>query len=382
MTSSLFSPFRLRDVHFRNRVMVSPMNQYTAVDGVAGDWHFAHLAQFALGGAGFVCMEATKVERRGMGSLGDIGLWCDEQVPPLKRIVDFMHAQGAVAGIQLNHSGRKAGTLRPWEGFGPLTRELHEQHLGEYPGVGPSAIPFLEGWAVPREMDEGDIRQAIAAFGQAARRAEAAGFDVIELHGAHGYLVHQFLSPLSNQRRDGWGGSLDNRMRFAIETVQEVRRHWPVHKPLGYRISAQDEEGWTLDDSVVLARALKAAGVDVIDCSSGGINARSKNMSTQARAQQLGFQVPLAEHIRRHADMPTIAVGLILHARQAEDIIVKGRADFVALAREMLIDPYWAAHAARTLGVDPEFKQWPKPYGWWLDRREKAGYERHGKDVA
>lgn len=372
----LFSPFRLRDTEFRNRVMVSPMNQYTAQEGFANDWHFAHLAQFAMGGAGLVCVEATKVERRGLGSLGDLGLWSDAHVAPLARIVSFLHQQGAAAAIQLNHSGRKAGTLRPWEGFGPLTHVEHEQHLGDYPGIAPSAIPFLEGWATPREMDAGDIHDVIHAFGQAARRANEAGFDMIELHGAHGYMLHQFLSPLANKRLDGYGGRLDNRMRFVLEVVEEVRRHWPAGKPLSYRISAQDDLGWLLSDSIVLAKALKPLGVDILDCSSGGINSRSKNMSARSMAGRLGFQVPFAETLRQEAGIPTIAVGLIIHATQAEAIVADGRADMVALAREMLFDPFWTLHAAAALGLDPEFKMWPQPYGWWLDRREKTGYDR------
>lgn len=375
-SSALFSPFQLRGVQFKNRVMVSPMNQYSAQDGLANDWHFAHLAQFAIGGAGFVCVEATKVERRGLGSIGDLGLWDDLQVPGLKRIVDFLHDQGAVAGIQLNHSGRKAGALAPWDGFGPIPKEQHLACLKDYPGIAPSAIPFSDGWPEPRAMSESDIAEVISAFASAAKRADQAGMDVIEIHGAHGYLVHQFLSPLSNQRIDGYGGSLENRMRFAIEVSQAIRSNWPEHKPLFFRISSQDESGWTLEDSVVLAKALRAVGVDAIDCSSGGINSRSKNMSGAALSRTLGFQVPFAEALRRETGMPTIAVGLILHAEQAEGIVANGQADLVAIAREMLLDPFWTVHAAAKLKVDPTFSHLPKPYGWWLDRRERAGYER------
>jgi len=376
MTSTLFSPFQLRNVRFRNRVMVSPMNQYAAKSGIAGDWHFAHLAQFAIGGAGFICIEATKVERRGLGSAGDLGFWNDRQIPPLRRIANFIREQGAVAGIQLNHAGRKAGALRPWEGFGPMARHFHEQVLGEYPGIGPSAVPFTESWPAPREMDAGDIAEVVKAFGRSAQRAEDAGLEVIEIHGAHGYLIHQFLSPVSNHRADGYGGTLEKRMRFALEVTEEIRRHWPTTKPLLFRISAQDEIGWSLEDSIVLTRALAELGVDAIDCSSGGINSQSKNMTSAVMSRKLGFQVPFAERIRREAKIPTIAVGLIIHAEQAETIVRNRQADMVALAREMLFDPFWAVHAAAKLGVDPSFKQFPVPYGWWLDRREKSGYER------
>jgi 2,4-dienoyl-CoA reductase-like NADH-dependent reductase (Old Yellow Enzyme family) len=374
--SALFSAFQLRDVRFKNRIMVSPMNQYSAHEGMAGDWHFAHLAQFAIGGAGFVCLEATKVERRGLGSVGDLGLWDDAQVPALRRIVDFLHSQGAVAGIQLNHAGRKAGALAPWDGFGPIDKALHLSHLHDYPGIAPSAIPFTDAWPVPREMSLTEIAECIDAFASAAKRADQAGMDVVEVHGAHGYLVHQFLSPLSNQRTDRYGGSLDNRMRFALEVCEAIRAVWPAGKPLLFRISAQDETGWSLDDSLQLTQRLRKVGVDAVDCSSGGINSRSKNMSAATLSRQLGFQVPFAETLRRETGMPTIAVGLIIHAEQAEAIVANGQADMVAIAREMLFDPFWAVHAAATLGVDPGFDLLPKPYGWWLDRRERAGYER------
>ncbi len=376
-SSALFTPITIRGVTFRNRVMVSPMNQYCSVDGIAGDWHFAHLAQYAIGGAGFICIEATKVEQRGLGSIGDLGIWSDAQVNGLRRIADFIRAQGAVAGIQLNHAGRKAGAQRPWEGFGPIGPETDlPTGITEWKTVAPSAIPFLEGWKVPGEMTQTEIDEVVQAFGEAARRADEAGIDVIELHGAHGYLIHQFLSPLSNVRTDGYGGSIENRMRFALEVVAAIRAKWPTHKPLFFRISSQDESAWTLDDATVLAKALKGAGVDAIDCSSGGINARSQNASAAALSRRQGFQVPFAEHIRKNADVTTVAVGLIIQAEHAESIISEGKADFVALAREMLFDPYWTIHAAHKLGVDPEFKLLPTPYSWWLERREKAGYER------
>lgn len=373
--SHLFSSLQLRGLTLKNRVMVSPMAQYAAVDGVVTDWHFAHFAKFAIGGAGLVFTEATKVERRGLGTVGDMGLWKDEQVAPLRRIVDFMHAQGAAAGIQFNHAGRKAGTLRPWEGYGTLDRSVLIEGQPHWEVIGPSPIAYMEGWPVPREMTEQDIAEAIEAFAQAARRAEEAGFDVIELHGAHGYLVHQFLSTASNQRRDRWGGSLANRMRFALDTAEAVRQCWPAHKPLFFRISSVDEGGWTLEESVLLARELKTRGVDAIDCSSGGINVRSPTAAGVMR--RMGFQVPYAERIRRDAGLASIAVGLIIEPEHAEAIITNGQADLIALGREMLFDPFWAHHAAKRLGVDPEYRMMPPQYSWWLDRRAKAGYERN-----
>jgi len=372
MSSVLFSPLALRGLTLRNRVMVSPMNQYSAVDGMAGDWHFGHLAAFGMGGAGLVCLEATKVERRGLGTVGDLGIWKDEHVAPIRRITDFLHAQGAATAIQLSHAGRKAGSQRPWEGFGALDRSRPVDGVAHWQMIAPSAIPYLDGWPVPEAMGEDDIAAVIEAFAQAARRADAAGIDVVELHGAHGYLIHQFLSTASNQRADRYGGSLGNRMRFALEVTRAVRAAWPARKPLFFRISAVDESGWTLDDSVVLAQALKDAGVDAIDCSSAGISIRSVTLAAERR--YLGYQVPYAERIRRDAGIATVAVGFIVRPQQAEAIVASGQADLVAIAREMLVDPFWTAHAARALGADEDFATLPGPYAWWLNRREKAGY--------
>lgn len=372
--SKLFSSLTLRGLTLKNRVMVSPMAQYAAVDGAATEWHFAHFAKFALGGAGLVFMEASKVERRGLGTVGDLGLWKDEQVPPLRRIIDFLHAQGAAVGIQLNHAGRRAGTRRPWEGGNAVDRSQPIEGQSHWEVIGPSAIACMEGWPVPREMSEDDIADVITAFAQSARRADEAGFDVIELHGAHGYLLHQFLSPVSNQRSDRWGGSFDNRLRFVLEVASAVRARWPAHKPLFFRCSAVDEGGWTLDDSVALALELKRRGVDAMDCSAGGMGTRSPRPAGAPRP--MGFQVPYAEWIRREADIPTIAVGLIIEPEHAESIICRGQADIVALGREMLLNPYWAHHAAQRLNIDPEYRLMPAVYQWWLANRAQVGYER------
>ena len=368
----LFSPLKIRDVTFRNRVMVSPMAQYLAVDGSATDWHFAHYAQFGIGGAGIVCMEATKVNQRGAGTVGDLGLWKDEHIAPIRRIANFLRMHGAVPGIQLNDNGRKAGVQRPWEGHGPLDPGATIEGRKHPPLIAPSPVPHLDGWPVPREMSREEIQVVVAEFAQSARRAQEAELDVIELHGAHGYLIHQFLSPAANLRHDNYGGSLENRMRFALETTEAVRRVWPKGKPLFFRVSAQDEGGWSLDDSIVLARELKALGVDAIDCSSGGINVRSSTAAMVSR--QLGFQVPFAARIRKEANMMTVAVGLIVKPKQAEAIIANGQADLVAIGREMLYDPFWTLHTAHQLGVDPCFRNLPPQYGWWLERRAKAGY--------
>jgi 2,4-dienoyl-CoA reductase-like NADH-dependent reductase (Old Yellow Enzyme family) len=368
----LFTPLPIRGLTVPNRIVVSPMAQYSAKDGMVTDFHFAHFAKFAMGGAGIVFTEAAKVERRGLGTVGDMGIWKDEQVAPLKRITDFIRSQGAVPAIQLNHAGRKAGTYKPWDGFGALDRAAPVEGEAHWQVIGPSAVEYLPGWPLPEPMSLADIRVVQDAWAAAAKRALAAGFDVVEVHGAHGYLIHQFLSPASNRRSDAYGGSLRNRMRFALEVCQAVRAVWPQDKPVFFRVSAVDEGGWTLDDTVALARELKAIGVDAVDCSASGIAIRSPTASRVA--PQPGFQVPYAERVRRDADILSIAVGLIVEARQAEAILQEGRADLVAIGREMLLDPFWPARAAKVLEADPEFKRLPLQYGWWLDRRRKTGY--------
>jgi 2,4-dienoyl-CoA reductase-like NADH-dependent reductase (Old Yellow Enzyme family) len=370
----LFEPLTIRGVTLPNRIVVSPMAQYSAVDGFITDWHFAHFSKFALGGAGLVFTEAAKVERRGLGTVGDMGIWKDEHIPNLRRLTDFIKAQGAVPGIQLNHAGRKAGTYKPWDGFGPLDRTVPVEGEEHWPVIGPSAVEYLAGWPLPRAMIKDDIEEVKINWVRAAQRALAAGFEVLEVHGAHGYLIHEFLSPASNQRTDEYGGSLANRMRFALEICEAVREVWPQDKPLFFRVSAVDEGGWQLDDTVVLARELKARGVDVLDCSASGISIRSPTASREKLKP--GFQVPYAERVRKDADVMTMAVGLILHARQAEQILVDGRADLVAIGRELLANPFWPAHAARELGADLDYARMPVQYGWWLNRRDKTGYAK------
>ncbi|MEI6109935.1 MAG: NADH:flavin oxidoreductase/NADH oxidase, partial [Actinomycetes bacterium] len=301
------------------------------------------------------------------------GIWKDDHLPALQRITTFIHQQGALSGIQLNHSGRKSGVLRPWEGFGPLDRGIPLEDQEHWEVIGPSPISAHAGWPVPMEMSIDDIKTVIDAFGQAARRAREAGFDVIEIHGAHGYLIHQFLSPVANTRKDSYGGSFKNRIRFALEVCESVRTYWSKDNPLFYRISAEDEAGWSLDDSVRLTRELMLVGVDLIDCSSGGIGLRSP--TANIASHKLGFQVPFAERIRREANVMTAAVGLIVSGIQAEKILREGQADLIAIARELLDDPNWPLHAARELGMSNEFSLLAPQYAWWLERRKKSGID-------
>ena len=363
-TPLLFTPLTIRGLTLANRVVVAPMHQYSAVEGHANDWHLMNAGRYAAGGAGLVVMESTKVERRGCGTVGDLGLWDDKFVPGLARIVDFIHNCGSKAAIQLGHSGRKARTGRPWEGGKPLEPSTDIADWDAWELVAPSALASDARSPVPRALARDEIPAAIEAWGKAAARAHAAGFDAIEIHGAHGFLIHEFLSPVANQRTDEYGGSERNRMRFAIEVVECVRQHWPADKPLFLRLSAEDDAGWGPEQSVALARIVKPLGVDVIDCSSGGILGRAPSV-----APAYDYQVPYAEQIRKDAGILTMAVGLIVHARQAERILADGRADLIAIAREMLYNPNWAIDAAQKLGFDPGFEMLPPPYQYWLSRR-------------
>jgi 2,4-dienoyl-CoA reductase-like NADH-dependent reductase (Old Yellow Enzyme family) len=367
----LFTPIALRGVTLKNRIVVSPMCQYSAVDGRANDWHLVHLGRFALGGAAMVFTEATAVEARGRITHGDLGLWSDEQIPGLHRIAAFLRANGAVPAIQLAHAGRKASMQRPWHGNGPM--DERDRARGEQPWqvAAPSALALDEGWLVPHELSVAEIGALQQAWRDAARRALDAGFEVLELHSAHGYLGHEFLSPLSNRRSDAYGGDLAGRMRFTLELAQAVRAAWPADKPLFVRLSSVDgiEGGWTLEDTVVLARELAARGVDVIDCSSGGL----AGSATAAKIKRSpGFQVPYAERVRRDAGVKTMAVGLILEPAQAEAILAAGQADLIAVGREALYDPSWALHAEAALGLQGEFESWPVQAGWWLERRRRT----------
>ncbi|MEM6588608.1 MAG: NADH:flavin oxidoreductase/NADH oxidase [Pseudomonadota bacterium] len=369
--SQLFSPYTLRDITFRNRIAVSPMSQYRAKDGYANDWHMVHLGRFAIGGAGLVYAEATAVTRDGRRTHGDLGLWEDGHIDRLAPITAFLTSEGAVPGVQLAHAGRKASERRPWDGETPVDTE-DEALRGEapWPAFGPSSIPYTDGWPAPQEMSEADIEHVITAFGESARRALSAGFEMIEVYAAHGFLIHQFLSPIANQRSDRWGGPLENRMRFAVEVARAIRAEWPARLPLAFRLSATDwlDGGVELEDTVAVAQALKAEGVDMIDCSTGGIGGKDRPRRMEISQ---GFQVPFAAALRKEADMATMAVGFLWEAARCEEIIAKGEADMVALARELLDDPNWALHAAARLGADEGHAMWPVEAGWWLMKRER-----------
>jgi 2,4-dienoyl-CoA reductase-like NADH-dependent reductase (Old Yellow Enzyme family) len=349
--AELFAPFTVRDITLKNRIVVSPMCEYSSVDGFANDWHVVHLGSRAVGGAGLIFTEAIAVTADGRISPGDLGIYRDEHVEELARIVRFAHAQGAAIGTQLAHAGRKASSAVPWEGGGPVA----VADGGWRPIFAPSAVPFDAGSIVPEALDEARIRTIAGAFADGAKRSAAAGFDVIELHAAHGYLMHEFHSPISNRRTDRYGGPFENRVRFTLEVVDAVRAVWTEAKPLFVRISATDwvEGGWTIEESVELARLLKSHGADLIDTSSGG------TVPNAVIPLGPGYQVPFAARIRREAQIASGAVGLITDAVQAEQILAEGSADLIFLARELLRDPYWPLHAAHALGVDVA---WPKQY--------------------
>jgi 2,4-dienoyl-CoA reductase-like NADH-dependent reductase (Old Yellow Enzyme family) len=364
----LFQPLRLRDLELKNRIVISPMCQHAADRGHATSWHLVHLGKFALGGAGLILTESTAVEPRGRIGTADLGLWKDSQVQPLKEVVDFVHANGSLIGVQLAHAGRKSGSQPLWEGGAALTDSELASDPEPWQRLGPSAVPAGPGWSTPIVMDSAGIAEIIDSFVAATHRAERAGFDAVELHFGHGYLVASFLSPNSNQRQDAWGGTLQRRMKLALDIAARVRAIWPTGKPLFCRLSAVDGtvDGWSLDDSVVLARELGRTGVDVIDCSSGGLTEETRALPVP---RALGFQVPFSERIRREAGVITQAVGLIVDPMQAEAVLRDGKADLVALGREALFDPYWPHHAAATLGIDPEYKRWPERHGVWLAKR-------------
>jgi 2,4-dienoyl-CoA reductase-like NADH-dependent reductase (Old Yellow Enzyme family) len=346
----MFTPFRLRDLVLPNRIIVSPMCQYSSEDGFANDWHFVHLGTRAVGGAGLIFTEAAAVTPEGRISPQDLGIWKEEQVEMLARIVRFVHAHGGVAGMQLAHAGRKGSTSRPWEGSVAIASAD-----GGWQPVGPTADPFSPTYPVPCPLSVSQIQALVAAFRTAARRALAAAFDVLELHAAHGYLIHEFLSPLINTRTDEYGGPFENRIRLCVEIVDAIRSVWPERLPMSVRLSATDWKagGWDVDESVELARRLRDRGVDLIDCSSGGAVPDAKVPLGP------GYQVPFAERVRREAGIATGAVGLITEAKQADEIIRKGQADVVLLARELLRDPYWPLRAARELG---HTIPWPAQY--------------------
>jgi len=349
--SKLFTPLKIRNTELKNRVVVSPMCQYSSINGMPNNWHLVHLGARAVGGAGLIFTEATAVSPDGRISPDDAGIWNDEQASAYKRITSFIKSQNSVPGIQLAHAGRKASTFSPWKGVGKV-----EIENGGWQTLAPSSISFADNYPDPKEMNEKDIKLVLDQFVEAAKRSIDAGFEIIELHLAHGYLVHEFLSPLSNKRKDKYGGSIENRCRFAIEIANEVRKAVPDGMPLFARISSTDwvDDGWDIEQSILLSKWLKETEIDLIDCSSGGNVAKAKIPLAP------GYQIPFSQRIKQEAKILTGGVGLITTAEQAEEIILSEKADLVFLAREMLRDPYWTLHAAKKLNVD--LLDWPNQY--------------------
>ena len=378
--TKLFSPLKIRSVTIPNRIVLSPLCMYSANDGVATEWQFAHLSTFARGKTGLIFAEATAVEARGRITPGCLGIWTDEQAEALIPVMSFIEKMGCVPGMQLAHAGRKAGTKSPWNGGTPLDEEDIKAGNSPWDIIAPSDIPVAEGWVVPKSMDEKDIKEIVKAFSDAAKRAVKVGFKVIEIHSAHGYLMHSFLSPLANKRNDSYGGDIHGRMRLLLEVVDAVRSVIPEDMPLFCRISAVDgiENGWEIEDSVILAEKLGDHGVDVIDCSGGGIsgaplfrvNKSGKPMKTNMDRGP-GFQVPFAEKVKKESGMKTMAVGVIVDPHQAEQVLKNDKADLIAIGRELMYNPFWSLHAAQALKADPDFDMWPDQYKWGVNRRGK-----------
>jgi 2,4-dienoyl-CoA reductase-like NADH-dependent reductase (Old Yellow Enzyme family) len=365
----LFTPITLRGVTAPNRVVLAPMVQYRAREGVPGDFHMVHLGKFALGRFGIVMSEATAVEPRGRVGHSCPGIWNDDQVRAWKRITDYIRAEGSLSAMQLAHSGRKGSTHRAMENTRPYTAEDAARGLPGWTPVGPTNVPTDATANIPHALSTAEVGEIVRAFAEGARRADAAGFDIVEIHGAHGYLIASFLSPISNTRNDIYGGDRAGRMRIALDIAQAVREAWPERKPLFFRVSALDgADGWNLDDTVVLAKALKEKGVDVVDCSSGGLTG---SVTAAPIKRYPGFQVPFASAVRA-AGVPSMAVGLILDGEQAEEVLQQGHADLIAIGRQALYDPFWPVHAAEQLGCDPGFGMWIEEYGWWLEKRRHS----------
>lgn len=372
MPSKLFSPLTLRGLTIPNRATIPPLCQYSAVEGMANDWHMVQLGRFAVGGFGLVFSEVVSVLREGRITHGDLGLWSDDHIAPLKRITDFIRGQGAVPAIQLGHAGRKGAMQRPWEGNGPLGPDQFAKGETPWDIVSAAATPLGEGHLTPAALDAAGIAHIVEGFAIGARRAHAAGFDAVEVHCAHGYLLHQFLSPLTNTRNDGYGGDLAGRMRFPLQVIAAVRAAWPDNLPVFVRISAVDgvDDGWTMQDSLAFAQAMKPLGVDVIDCSSGGIGGSATGSKRIPRGY--GFQIPYAAEIRRDIGLATMAVGLIIGPHQAEAALEAGEADLIAIGREAMNNPNWALMARAVLepGTTEEvFAPWPPQHGWWMEKR-------------
>ena len=383
--SLLFSPFELRGVRFANRIMVSPMQMYLAGDdGIATDWHFQHLAKFAVAGAGCVFTEVLPPEPRGRNTHWDLGIWSDRQIPQLSKIAAFIAATGSIPAAQIGHAGTKAARQRPFDGLAPLNDEDAARGEPAWQPVGPMSVANVPGYHQPHGLSVTEIRQLVDGFGTSAARLASCGFQFLEVHAAHGYLIHSFYSPISNFRQDGYGGDRNSRMRLALEVAESVRANWPDELPLSFRISSIDDvdNGWSLNDSLELALQLKARGVDIIDCSSRGVGAANSfaRFEKAGVALEEGYQVPYAEFLRHQVPIATIAVGLITSAKFAESLLRAGRADLVALGREILYNPHWPLHAARELEPHLEWSDWPPSWGWWLANRERLGISRVGAE--
>ena len=364
----LFSPFKIKSKTLRNRIVLSPMCQYKAKDGMISEWHLQHYSRFAFSGLGGAFIEATGVSPEGRIGHGCTGIWSDNHIEGLSKITKTFKDYNCVSGIQLAHAGRKASFLRPWDGASPITNE--DTIEPAWQTIGPSAIPINDKSPVPKEMTKEDINKVRNEFRLAAQRADKAGFDMIEIHGAHGYLLHSFFSPISNQRNDEYGGSFENRIRFALEIIADIKSIWPEDKPIFYRLSSIDApgEGATLEDNVRLAIALKQSGIDVIDCSSGGIT--GSPVLTKSKIIP-GFQVPYSEKIKKEAEISSMAVGAIINPEQANDIIMKNRADLVAIGRELLADTQWVYKAATHFGLENSKDYLPESYSFYLSRRDE-----------
>lgn len=366
----LFTPITVSGITLANRCVFSPMNIYGSKHGIPGDTHLVHLGKMANGGFALVFTESAAVEERGLITDHDMGIWHDGQIDAHRRLVQVVHNEGSRIGIQLAHGGRKSAMQRAMHGGGPLDAHDLAQGAKLWQPVSPTTQPVGPGWLIPHQLSVAEIQHLVRIFAEAASRANAAGYDAVEVHGAHGYLMASFLSPISNTRDDLYGGDRAGRMRFALEVTSAVRAVWPQGKPLFFRVSAVDgADGWDLEDTVMLARALKECGVDVIDCSSGGISGAS---TASPIPRYPGFQVPFAAAVKRRADIPAMAVGLILDGAQAEAVLQAGDADLIAIGREALFNPNWPLHAARALNCDAQFALWPASYGWWLDKRAQT----------
>ena len=364
----LFSSFKIKSKSFRNRIVLSPMCQYKAKDGVISDWHFQHYSRFAFSGLGAAFVEATGVSPEGRIGHGCTGIWSDSHVEGLSKIAKIFNEYNCLSGIQLAHAGRKASYLRPWDGASPITE--NDKVEPAWQTIGPSAIPINNSSPVPKEMTVEDINKVREDFKKAAQRADKAGFDIIEIHGAHGYLLHSFFSPLSNQRNDQYGGSFENRIRFAMEIIADIKSVWPDNKPLFYRLSSIDApgQGANLEDNIMLAKSLKSVGVDVVDCSSGGIT--GSPVLTKSKIIP-GFQVPYSEKIKKDAEISSMAVGAIISADQANEIISNKRADLVAMGRELLADTQWVYKAATYFNLENAKDYLPDSYSFYLSRRDE-----------